>query len=355
MKRRKRLRTGYTTGACAAAAAKGALLCLLGKSVKEIEIDLPCKEKASIVSKGFGRNADAAFCQVVKDAGDDPDVTNGAIIRADVRLLNKKLIVIKGGKGVGVVTRPGLAVSPGKPAINPVPRKMIRKALKNILPEGKGAEVTISVAGGEELARKTLNPRLGIVGGISILGTTGLVVPYSHQAYRESIVCAFDVARAMGLETVVLSTGRKSEKVARGVFPELPEPAFVLMADYFSFAVSEALKHSIRKIVLSCFPGKLLKVAAGAGCTHYSKSTIDLEYLAGIAAEEGVGSKSLKAISSANTVRHAFAFIPEGNVQKVCARMSKLVRERIRRQTHDAIKAEILIISYENKILYHGR
>jgi cobalamin biosynthesis protein CbiD len=126
------------------------------------------------------------------------------------------------------------------------------------------------------------------------------------------------------------------------------------MADYFSFAVSEALKHSMKKMVFSCFPGKILKMAAGAGCTHYSKSTIDLEYLAGIAAEEGVGNNSLKSISCANTVRHAFTFIPEGNVQKVCARMSKLVRERIKKETHDAIKAEVLIISYENKILYHS-
>ena len=253
------------------------------------------------------------------------------------------------------MTRPGLAVPPGEPAINPVPRKIIRKALKSILPESKGAEVLISVAGGEELARKTLNPRLGIVGGISILGTTGLVVPYSCEAYRESIICAFDVARAMGLDTVVLSTGRKSEKVAQGVFPELPDPAFVLMADYFSFAVSEALKHSIKKIVFSCFPGKLLKMAAGAECTHYSKSSIDLEYLANIAAEQGVSNKSLNAISCANTVRHAFNLIPEQQIKKVCDHMAGLVKDRVKKETDGALKAEVLIMSYRNDILYHGR
>jgi cobalt-precorrin-5B (C1)-methyltransferase len=355
MKPRKTLRTGYTTGTCAAAAAKGALLGLLGKRAGEIEVDLPYDKRARIVPRSIRRKAEAGLCEVVKDAGDDPDITNGAVIRADVKLLNHGEIIIKAGPGVGVVTRPGLAVLPGEPAINPVPRKMIRNGLHAVLPEGKGAEVCISVADGEALAGKTLNPRLGIVGGISILGTTGIVVPYSHEAYRESIICALDVIKATGLDTVVFSTGKSSERTARNVFPDLPEPAFVLMADYFLFAVEKALEHDIKGVIISCFPGKLLKMASGAGCTHYSKSSIDLKFLADIAKKEGRGREALKYIAGANTVRHAFSLMPDQQKKNVCAHMAGLVAKRIKRETQGSVKAEVLVLSYKNEVLYHGR
>lgn len=354
MKKKTDLRTGYTTGTCAAVAAKGALLSLLGVDTADVEIDLPGGQKVRIAPAGLRHNGDSAVCEVVKDAGDDPDVTNGAVIRALVKLSDSRSIIIKAGEGVGIVTRPGLAVPPGEPAINPVPRKMIQSALKDILPPQKGVEVFISVAGGEQIAGKTLNHRLGIVGGISILGTTGLVLPYSHEAYRESIICALDVVRAMGLDVVVLSTGRKSEKIARAVYAELPEPAFVLMADHFSFAVGEAVKHGIKKIILSCFPGKLLKIAAGAQSTHYSKSSVDLRFLADIAEKEALGSKVQHEIAAANTVRHAFALIPEVPARKVCAHISQRVTERIKRDTADAIRSEVLIVSYNDKILFQG-
>ena len=188
---RSSLRTGYTTGTCAAAAAKGAALVLAGKPATAIEVSLPGNETARIPVHESGRGGGGAFCAVIKDAGDDPDITNGACICATITLRETDEIIIAAGAGVGMVTRPGLAVAPGKPAINPVPERMICASVREVLPVWQGAHVTISVAGGEELAKKTLNPRLGIVGGISILGTTGLVIPYSHQAYRDSIVLRF--------------------------------------------------------------------------------------------------------------------------------------------------------------------
>ncbi len=355
MKKRQTLRTGYTTGTCAAVAARGALLCLLGGETGKITVQLPCGDIACIVPEQSSRTDDSGICRVVKDAGDDPDITNGTVISATVKLLSGKMIIIKGGAGVGVVTRPGLAVPPGEAAINPVPRTMIRTALEDILPHGQGAEVIISVARGRELAEKTLNPRLGIVGGISILGTTGLVVPYSHTAYRESIVCALDVARAMGLETIVFSTGKSSEQVAKKVFAEIAEPGFILIADYFSFAVKEAVRHDIKKIILACFPGKLLKIASGAACTHYSKSSIDLAMLADIAQQASISRTQVNAISRANTVRHAFSLMPADQIKRLCSQLSMRAIKRIHSETNGQVSAEVLILAYTNEILYNSK
>ena len=354
-KKTKKLRTGYTTGACAAAAAKGALYCLLGNMEKHIAVNLPSGEKAKFIPDRVGVKWQTGFCEVIKDAGDDPDVTNGAVVRADLKLTDSRAVVLTGGDGVGIVTRPGLAVFPGESAINPVPRKMICSAVEDILPANKGAEIIISVKDGERLAEKTLNSRLGIIGGISILGTTGIVFPYSHQAYRESIVCAMHIARASGLDTVVFSTGRRSEKIAQTLFHGLAESAFVMMADHFSFAIAEALKHAMERVVISCFPGKLLKIAAGAGCTHYSSSSTDFQFLADIAEKEGASKRVLKEIVNANTVRHAFALIPGNHINNICACLSNLVRERINSETNSAIKADVLILSYDSKILYHQK
>jgi cobalt-precorrin-5B (C1)-methyltransferase len=354
MKRlRSSLRTGYTTGTCAAAAAKGAALVLAGTCVREIELILPGGETARVPVQASGCSADGAFCEVVKDAGDDPDITNGARIRATVRILETDDIIIAGGEGVGMVTRPGLAVAPGKPAINPMPERMIRSSVRDALMPGHGAHVTISVANGEELAKKTLNPRLGITGGISILGTTGLVIPYSHQAYRDSIVCALDVIQAMGLESVVLCTGRSSEKEARRVFSSLPEAAFVLMADYFSFAVQEAVRHGIARIIIAGFPGKLLKMAAGAECTHYRKADVDLALFAAIARRAGMNEEGARMAGTAHTARHAMELMPGEFHESVCARLTHMVHRRVRELGGFSASAEVLLFSYNGGVLFH--
>lgn len=351
----RRLRTGYTTGTCAAAAAKGAALLLTGSLGKNIEIVLPGGGNAVLSVHKSGREENAAFCEIVKDAGDDPDITNGALIRATVKPGLSEGIIISGGEGVGVVTRPGLAVPPGKPAINPVPESMIRNSMRDAFKLFKGAEVIISVADGVELAKKTLNARLGIVGGISILGTTGLVIPYSHEAYRESIQCALDVVRAMGGDCAVLCTGRSSEKEARRLLPDLHEAAFVLMADYFDFAVCEAVSRDFKKIIIAGFPGKFLKMAAGAACTHYRKSSIDLEHLSDIAREAGLPHEAAVELSHAHTVRHAFEILSEMHLQQVLAQLTRKVAERTREISNRSIKIEVILLSYSGGVLYYEK
>jgi len=217
--KKKALRSGYTTGACAAAAAKAAVLCLLGRdNPGTVEIPFPDGSRHAFALCRYGRpDADRALATVVKDAGDDPDVTNGAEIGAEVRWLDgprPEQIVLTNGPGVGLVTKPGLPVAVGEPAINPVPRQMIRAAVAEALTgssrESDGLEVRIFVRDGEILAEKTLNRRLGVIGGLSILGTTGIVRPISAKAWTDTIEASMQVARAMGLTEAILATGRTS-------------------------------------------------------------------------------------------------------------------------------------------------
>ncbi|NMC27654.1 MAG: cobalamin biosynthesis protein CbiD, partial [Syntrophomonadaceae bacterium] len=202
------MRWGYSTGTCAAAASKAALVRLLtDKGLNQVSVLLPGGTRAEIPVARSWKCREGAAAEVVKDGGDDPDVTNGLVIAALVRLLDSSEVVIDGGKGVGKVTKPGLAVSVGKPAINPVPLEMIVNAVREILPPGKGSYITISVPEGERAALKTMNPRLGIVGGISILGTSGLVRPMSQEAYLDSLIPQIDQAIALGHRIIVLTPG----------------------------------------------------------------------------------------------------------------------------------------------------
>lgn len=263
------LRSGYTTGACAAAAAKAAAMLMLGMPLGEtVDIPMPSGERAifKIHSRG------SASVSIIKDAGDDPDVTNGAEIAASAAHANGG-IIIKGGIGVGVVTRPGLPVAIGIAAINPVPMRMIRDAVGEVT---QNAEITISVPRGEELALKTLNSRLGIIGGISILGTTGIVRPLSTEAWTATIKSSMDVARASGLDEIVLSSGRTSELAHMKAF-NLPEPAYVMMGDYVEFSLKEAGAHGFRLVHLAAQWAKMLKIAMATPDTHVRAGAIDLK------------------------------------------------------------------------------
>lgn len=352
MSAKKKLRTGYTTGACAAAAAKGAAMCLFDEETDSIAINLPDGQTASFVPEIMLRANTTAQCGVRKDGGDDPDATHGALIKARVELINEPEIIIKAGPGVGRVTRPGLAVRPGEPAINPVPRQMITDAVKSVLPEGKGAEVVISVVEGDRIALKTFNHRLGIIGGISILGTTGIVVPYSHDAYQESITCCLGVAQAIGFDTVVLSTGRSSEKIAQKILKDFQEESFILIGDFFSFALKEAVGHGMQKIIIACYPGKLLKMAAGEASTHVSRSRIDLGLLADCAVQEGADPGIAEAVREANTVRHAFSMF-DGNIRRaVAGRLARLAMDAAATMVETHFTCDMLVLSFENEILF---
>lgn len=296
---RKELRHGYTTGACAAAAAKGAARMLREQRVvDEVELVLPRGERVLFRLRGQEFDDSAAACFVVKDAGDDPDVTNGAEIHARVRRepLNRSgarnMVFVDGGRGVGTVTKPGLGVGVGNPAINPVPMRMITEGVKeefSVICLPQVLYVTISIPNGEELAKKTLNARLGIVGGLSILGTTGIVRPISAKAWTDTLDAALDVARAGGCEMVVLSTGRTSEIVAQkavtqnpvpGTGKPLPEEAFVMMGDHVGYALRACARKGVRRVILAGQFAKLLKIACGHEQTHVSSSELDLKMLA---------------------------------------------------------------------------
>ncbi len=274
----KELRSGYTTGACAAAAAKAAVLGLLGRPHPgRVEIPFPDGSRHSFELCRFG----TGLATVVKDAGDDPDVTNGAEIGAEVRWLDEpghEPVALVNGPGVGVVTKPGLPVTVGEPAINPVPRQMIRAAVAEALAEGETAgrrvEVRIFVRDGEALAEKTLNRRLGVVGGLSILGTTGIVRPVSAKAWTDTIEASLRVARAAGLDEVMLATGRTSEAAVQRRLA-LPEEALVMMGDYLHYALTATAATEFRRIHLAGMWAKLVKAALAVPQTHVRNGALE--------------------------------------------------------------------------------
>ncbi len=313
--RKGRLRTGFTTGSAAAAAAKAALQAMgNGKAPERVNIPLPEEGRLDIPVERVEVGDGAARALVIKDAGDDPDVTHKAEIWCSVVIHPKERggVIIKGGKGVGMVTKPGLPVPVGEPAINPAPRRQIKRAVEEAMGEtglSGTVVVTIDVPKGEELAKKTFNPRLGIMGGISILGTRGTVIPYSHEAYRETIRAGLDVARAQGLETIVFSTGGRSEKFIMAHLQTLPKESFVQIADFFAFSLKEAARRGFRRIMISCFFGKLVKMAQGYPYTHARESRLDFEKLAAWAKACGVEEWLAQKIASANTAREVLELV----------------------------------------------
>ena len=322
---KKRLREGFTTGSAAAAGAKAGILCLAGRgSIKEVDIPLPVGGRLMIpVSKVEARNdnSDKSFRNysvlIIKDGGDDPDATHKAHITSTVSLLPEGehgKVIIRGGKGVGKVTRPGLSLPVGESAINPVPRSQIKEAVLEGLKETglKGTVfVTVEVKNGEKIAKKTFNPRLGIIGGISILGTRGTVKPFSNKAYQDTITLTMDVARAAGSSTIALTTGGKSERFLMDLLPDLPETAFVQVADFFAFSLKEAVKRGFNNIIYSCFFGKLVKMGQGYPYTHARKSLIDFNILSDWSVSLGMDEAKANSIKGSNTAREALIYILE--------------------------------------------
>jgi cobalt-precorrin-5B (C1)-methyltransferase len=314
------LRRGWTTGACATAAAKAAWTALLtGDFPDPVTITLPRGEHVAFALAQHTLHADEASAGVVKDAGDDPDVTHGALIRARVRRgAPGSGVAFRAGEGVGTVTRPGLPIPPGEPAINPVPRAMIRAALAEVSGAEPDAIVEISVADGAKIAERTLNARLGILGGLSILGTTGIVVPYSCAAWIASIHRGIDVARAAGLDHVAGATGSTSEQAVRALHA-LPETALIDMGDFVGGMLKYLRTHSVARVTVAGGVAKMTKLAQGLLDLHSKRGEVSTAALAQFARQAG-GSDALCAeIAQANTALHAFtlaaaAGIPLGDV-----------------------------------------
>jgi cobalt-precorrin-5B (C1)-methyltransferase len=371
-RRPKELRQGYTTGACAAAAAKGAALMLRERRLAdEVEISLPAGVTARFRLHGQKLDEVAATCYVVKDAGDDPDITNGAEVHARVTLnppsppfAKGGNIIIEGGAGIGKVTKPGLAVPVGEWAINPVPRRMIEEAIREVFPVHRSPvaiHCILSIPNGEELAKKTLNARLGIIGGLSILGTTGIVRPISAKAWTDTIDAAVDVALACGCETVVLSTGRTSEVSAQkylgtrdsglGTGNGVKEEAFVMMGDHVGYAVRACARKGVKRVVVAGQFAKLLKIACGHEQTHVSSSDLDLRMLAKWLELETPNSKLKTAVREANTARE----ILEGSgndralIELVCGRAREFVHSLA-----PTAEVKVLLAGYGGEVIYFG-
>jgi cobalt-precorrin-5B (C1)-methyltransferase len=374
--RRRGLRTGFTTGACAAAATRGACLALEGERPAAVEIPLPAGFSASFALRTLTLASRWATASVVKDAGDDPDVTHGAEIRARVdlrqrapagigpewavsgpgavarRLAGRSAIELRAGAGVGVVTRPGLGVPVGGPAINPVPRRMISRAVRETLSSPPPlVRVTVSVEGGERLARRTLNGRLGIVGGLSILGTTGVVRPYSTASWRASVLQAVDVAAAAGAAEIVASTGGRSEAYAVALRPDLPAVAFVEMGEFTGALLARAREHDLARVTLAGMVGKLSKIARGHLMTHVAGNQVDLRHLAGVARRAGAGPGLAAQIERANSARHVQELVLAAGVRGFFDLLAAGARAACQAHVGDRPRVGVLLFDFEGGLL----
>lgn len=304
-------RTGFTTGACSAAAARAAVIGLVtGQVPDSIECLLPNGDLVTFAVQDGRCEGGAAHAMVIKDAGDDPDCTDKAHLTADVRLLPEQpgQVLLTGGEGVGIVTMPGLGLTVGLSAINPVPRRNIEanvRAAGASLLDATGLQVVISVPQGALMAKKTTNARLGILGGISILGTTGIVKPYSTAAYRASVVQGVQVAGTLPDGLVVLTTGGRTEKFVMEEMPHLPEAAFVQMGDFLRYAMGAAVKAGLKQVVIGGMVGKLTKIAQGETITHAGRADVNTGLLADLAAELGAAPEVCDDIRNAKTARYA--------------------------------------------------
>lgn len=301
-------REGYTTGACAAAGTQAACRLLQRDERPEVvAVPSPLGFDLVIPINRLAYAAGAATAGVIKDGGDDPDVTHGAEVLVTVRRIAETGVHIRGGPGVGTITQPGLELPPGSPAINPVPRRMIVAAVAIALGTDRpepGVEVTVAIPGGEELAKKTLNARIGVLGGLSILGTTGVVRPMSTASWRASVVQSIDVAAANHLAHIVLTTGGRSERFAAALYPGLPEMAFVQMGIFTGDSLRRAVERGVATVSVCGMIGKVAKLATGQMQTHVAGGGVDVAFLADLASDAGAPADLVAAIATANTARH---------------------------------------------------
>ncbi|MEO9243075.1 cobalt-precorrin-5B (C(1))-methyltransferase [Pseudomonas inefficax] len=347
------LRSGLTTGSCATATSLAAArLLLLGESSDAVSITLP-KGKVVQMRLEFCRLTNqGAEAGTLKDAGDDPDVTHGALLYSQVRLLAEPGIRFVAGTGVGTVTRPGLVLAVGEPAINPVPRRMINEHLQRLADECSypgGFEVTVNVQGGEQLALKTMNPRLGILGGLSILGTSGIVRPFSCAAYIASIHQGIDVAHTNGYTHIAACTGNASEDTMRRVYG-LPEIALIEMGDFVGAVLKHLRKVPVPRLTLCGGFGKISKLAAGHMDLHSRHSSIDLPQLAGWAANIGADEALQASIIAANTSQQALALAHAAGIHlgdAVCAHALAFARSVVPAQ----VQVEVFAIDRQGGIV----
>lgn len=359
MERKPSLRSGYTTGACATAATKGALLALIHqRHFLEVAIRLPMGRCVTFPLYTCSYTADEGRSSVIKDAGDDPDVTHQAEICARVTWHAQPEVHFVRGEGVGLVTKKGLPVPPGEPAINPVPRRMLTEIVHEILTQAQrmphGVTVEISVPRGAELAHKTLNPRLGILGGISILGTTGIVVPYSTAAWEASVLQNIDVASAQGCEQLVFTVGGRGEHFAQRLFA-LPDIAFVQIGDFFGQAIRHAATAGVRHVTLASMIGKLAKFAAGHEVVHSKHNSQDFGFLGALARQAGAAEPLVGRVCSANTAQEVSELMAEAEVKTFHDLLCRAAWEYATSLMHGAYTLEVVIMGKAGEVLGSSR
>ncbi|MCB1458849.1 MAG: cobalt-precorrin-5B (C(1))-methyltransferase [Nitratireductor sp.] len=349
------LRRGWTTGACATAATRAALTALLtGRFPDPVSIRLPKGEEPAFALAFEKLGEGTASAGIIKDAGDDPDVTHGATIISTARLCAKGSgVVFKAGEGVGTITKPGLPIGVGEPAINPVPRQMMREVVESLCAlHGVSAdvEITISVPGGEKIAERTWNPRLGIVGGLSILGTTGIVHPFSCSAWIHSIHRGIDVSRANGITHVLGATGSTSEAAACRLH-DFPQIARLDMGDFVGGLLKYLRNHPVPRITIAGGFAKMTKLAQGALDLHSGRSQVDMDWLAAQAREIGLNQSVSEAIQSANTAMEALEIADENAPQLSLEIGRKAQATCISLLGRCPIEVECLIVSRQGDVL----
>ena len=354
-KSKGKLRTGFTTGTCATAASKAGILAIINQqSLNSVDVILPKRDKINIQINSCNFSKDNARCSVIKDGGDDPDVTHGAEIFVDISLTDTiGSIEIDGGKGVGRVTKPGLGLEIGTAAINPTPKKMILENIQEVGEEvlGKnGIKIVVSVPTGEELAKKTDNPRIGILDGISILGTSGIVIPYSTASFAAAIRQQIDVVSSMNDEEVVLTTGGRSEDFAREII-KLPDHSFIQMGDFSGYTIQQCAKKSLKKAYVAGFIGKLAKMAAGVKQTHVKGGKVDMKFLSELAKRCNANSETIRKILGANTARNVQEIVIEDNVDGFFDEITKETCNQMRQHSEEKIPVEVILFNFDGNIL----
>ncbi len=345
------LRKGYTTGTCAQGAAKAsAMMLVTGKPIEGVEVKTPSGVTLflPIIDPEIGD--DYAKCGVVKDSGDDPDITNGITIYATVRFSTSLGVTIRGGEGVGIVTKPGLAVPVGEYAINPTPREMIFREVSHLLPDDQGVEVTITVPEGEALAEKTFNPRLGIIGGISIIGTTGIVEPKSVDAYKTSLSLQLDVLKAIGHKRAILVLGYVGEGFCKKVLG-LSDDSMIKIGDHVGFMLEQCVEKGIEEVLLIGHIGKLVKVASGQFNTHNRFGDRRIETIAHYALRRGAGHKIIGAIHQESTAEATIPILRENGLTEVFDDIVKEVVLRAIDLVGGKLRIHCILLSLEGEVL----
>jgi len=347
----KKLRGGFTTGAAAAAGALASLYLIRGEKKDKIEFFALDKTPLSVPIKNVELTEKGAKAEVVKDAGDDPDITNGVSIFTEICLLkNTEEIIFKAGKGIGVITKKGLSLDVGEPAINPGPRKLITNLIKPLLKKDTGVEIIISIPNGEDLAKKTLNPTLGIMGGLSIIGTTGVLRPMSEEGFKNALLPQIDVAKAAGYNSQVFAPGKIGERIA--ISYGIPKEAIVETSNFIGFMLEAAKEKKLTEVLLFGHLGKLSKVAAGVFYTHNRIADARMETIAAYGGEFGLSPSNITRILNANTTEDALSILDEANLtKKVCDKIAKRATERAERYVFNELKIGTVLVTLKGKLL----